>query len=404
MKPTFSSVRSPALRLFAAILALGSAPARAEGVDFAGETKLRGFYLVSEPPAKDAHQLDLAGRLTATYATAAAWQFEASYELIAGTRGGDFPTATGKRRYRADDLPFFALDASSGEFIAQNFDRAMATYTAGDSGLTVDIGRQPIAFGSGQMVNPTDVIAPKPLGALPSDIRAGVDGLRTRKLIGEVSQLDAGIVAPSSGRLADSAVFAAATLSLGATELRPIVATFYRAAMLGLDAATTVGGAGLWWESAYVKPPARNGRAGTKELGYLRSVLGAMRQLSPLSQASLEYHYNGAGKAEVADYRLLSARFAYRQGSVTLLGRHYLGLTANLMITPLLTYSQQLVANVTDRSAFVRAGVDWELWPDNYLALHLRHGFGPGRDSRRRPRSEFGGGSAFFYGALHSYY
>lgn len=395
MKLTISS-------FLAFIFALGSAPASSESVELAGETKLRGYYLVSEAPVKDAYQLDVTGRLTAAFAATEALRFELSYELSAGTR--DFTVAAGKRRYRADDLPFYAYDARSGEFIAQNLDRAMATYTASDSGLTVDIGRQQIAFGSGQMVNPTDVIAPKLLGALPSDVRAGVDGLRARQLIGEMSQLDAGIVAPSSGRLEDSAVFAAATLSLGTTELRPMVATFYQAAMLGLDAATTMGGAGLWWESAYVQPPKASPVPKDNPRGYLRSVLGAMYQLSPLSQASLEYHFNGAGKAEVADYRLLPSRFAYRQGGVTLLGRHYLGLTANLMITPLVTYSQQLVANLRDRSAFVRAGVDWELWPDNYLVFHLRHGLGPGRDSRRRPRSEFGGGSALIYAALHSYY
>lgn len=407
-----------------ALIILPSRWTAAAPVELAAESKLRAWYFAGSPAAKDAYQLDFTGRLTASYAyapptpdtatpdtatpdtatIAATWRAELAYELAAGYRGGAFQrlAAPQPRRYRADDLAIFAVDAPSGEFLAQNLDRAMLSYAASGSGLTVDIGRQPIAFGSGQMVNPTDVIAPKLLGALPSDIRAGVDGIRLRKLIGEMSQVDAGIVA--NGKAKDSAAFVTATLSLGVTELRPMIARFYEAWLLGFDAATTLAGAGLWWESAYVAPPKAQGASQGEDDGYLRSVLGAMRQLSPLSSASVEYYFNGAGRAEVADYGLAGRSFASRLGGSALLGRHYLGLAANLMVTPLLTYSQQLVANLGDSSAFLRAGIDYEVWPDSYLAVHLRKGFGPSPTSQGRPRSEFGRDAKLFYLALHSYY
>lgn len=382
-----------ALLLAAAMLA--SLPniadvARASGLEAGLETTLRAQHFSGAPTGGEARLIDILNRLTAKLPVSSAWQLELSYELTAGHLKAS-PAyiallAPRPRLYRLDDLPAFPSRTATGEFVAQNLDRAMASYY-GD-GLTVDIGRQQIAFGSGQMVNPTDVLAPRPFAALASDVRSGVDGLRMRRQLGEMSQIDGGIVAPATKEAADLAGYVSVQASFGQLELRPMVAAFYEAVMLGLDVGTTLGGAGLWWESAYVLPP-------RGEDPYLRSVLGAMSQLGPLSTLAVEYHYNGAGSAEAARYPLLPAAFAYRKGGVLLRGQHYLGLTTNVRPAPLLTVSSQLIANLTDRSAYGRVGGEWEAIENVYLALHLRRGFGRSATHRAAPHSaplsEFGG-------------
>lgn len=369
-----------------------------QSLELQGESRLQGQYFSGAAGSKDGYLLDLSHRLTAKAPIGEAWQAELSYQIAAGYES--LPAAYARllkprrKLYRTDDLRPFLKTASTGEFIAHNLDRAMVSYYG--PSLTVDIGRQQIAFGSGQMVSPTDVFAPQAFSALADEIRSGVDGVRLRKPLGEMSQVDAGIVIPATGQGEDTAAYLASKLSSGATEWRPMVARFYRAQLLGLDIATAIGGTGLWWESAYTKP--------ADEDGYLRSVLGGMRQLGPLSTVALEYHYNGAGRASPAEHLLLAQDFAYRIGGVSLLATHYIGMTANVRVLPLLTLSHQLIANLDDGSKFLRIGCDWEAWPDGYLALHWRRGFGLSIGPLGVPRSEFGRGEQNLLASLKIYH
>ena len=85
----------------------------------------------------------------------------------------------------------------------QNLDRAFLTFSppSGD----IYIGRQAIAFGAADVVNPTDVLAPYGFDSLDTENRPGVDALRYRIPFGGMGELDFGVVCGDGCSRAESA-------------------------------------------------------------------------------------------------------------------------------------------------------------------------------------------------------
>lgn len=382
-------------------------------------TKLRGQYFSGLAGVKDSHQWDVTNRLTAKMPLRSNLSLEASYQLVGGLRdlspeylvllggGGQLllPEHYASRLslFRVADFKFDPLSASTGEFVQQNLDRLLVSYYG--EKLTLDLGRQQIAFGSGQMVNPSDFLAPKRFAAFADEVRSGVDGLRLRYALGDMSQVDVGVVAASSKEQEDMASFITAVLFTGNVELRPMLAHYYKATMLGLDIAGSIGGTGVWLEGAWTRP--KPAAAKKSSSPYSRAVLGAMRQLSPLSSVAFEYYYNGAGEASAPSYSANVHKFAYRLGGVRLQAQNYLGLTGNVRIAPLLTSRPQVVANLDDSSLFLSLSLTWEVKEGLYLTGNVRGGMGKGQlgpVGQQRPGSEFGTGYQAVMAALQAYY
>jgi hypothetical protein len=103
----------------------------------------------------------------------------------------------------------------------------------------------------------------------------------------------------------------------------------------------------------------------------------------------LEYYYNGFGQAggdyspaALAENSELLQRLA--RGELFNLGRHYLGVSATLEVTPLLNLSPNVFINLTDPSALAQVILSYDWKQDLQVLSALNIPLGPGG-------SEYGG-------------
>jgi len=307
--------------------------------------------------------------------------------------------------YRLVDLPNDLLGPGAGGTarVSQDLDRLVASLHLPFADLL--LGRQPLAFGSARVLNPTDVLAPFSYRELDREERAGIDALRLRLPLGSLSEVDLGLVAGDHAQLADSAAFARVKASLLGLELVALGTAFQGNLLFGLDCSGELSGAGLWFETAYTL-------AGTLEEGqdeedYLRLSLGADYNVALRSglYLALEYHYNGAGDAdpsEALQHRLTSP--AYTEGSTYLLGRHYLAAVGRHELVPLWGGSLQVLCNLEDPSASIAPAVDYNVAEEVYLDLGAFLQLGRGLTDQGTWRSEFGAYPVMVYTATRVYF
>jgi hypothetical protein len=322
-----------------------------------------------------------------------------AYEVNASI--GEFGSALGQilppiSAYRIADLnPIYAVPgAPPGHFsVNQNLDRAYVSGAFGVGDLT--LGRQPVAFGSAKVVNPTDVLAPFSFQTLDKEERPGVDALRLRVPWGAMGELDTGWVAGRNGRPEENAYFLKPKIYIWETDLTGLIMRFRDQALAGLDLARAVGGASVWLETAYVWAGAFAAER-LPEQDYFRLSAGADYNLADGLYGFVEYHYNGAGTAQREEYLLQGARTAYASGAVYLLGKHYLAPGLNYQVTPLLSLAVQALINLTDPSAFLSPALEYS-FADN-VSLELGAFLAMGETAvlpvsgslASEPKSEFG--------------
>lgn len=264
------------------------------------------------------------------------------------------PDATAYRVADLDPLLYPQQQDPEARFtLAQNLDRAFVSKSFSFGDLIV--GRQPVAFGSAKVVNPTDVLAPFTYQTLDKEERSGVDALRFRAPLGEMGEMDAGWVLGHDGRYDQSAWFLKPKVYLEGTDLTLLWMKFRDHGLLGLDLARAVGGASLWIETAYVFDRLFADRQ--LDGDYFRFSIGADYNLADGWYGFIEYHFNSAGLTDPADYLGLFSRDAFTQGAVYLLGRHYLTPGLTVQITPLVTATAQVLWNVADNSLLAAPGL-----------------------------------------------
>ncbi len=115
-------------------------------------------------------------------------------------------------------------DFKSSFMVTQNLDRAFITLNLPAADLY--LGRQPVAFGSARVINPTDVLAPYAYEVLNQEERIGVDAIRAKMPVGEMGELDGGIVFGDKFRAAESALFLRSRNYLLRTDLTFITIIF----------------------------------------------------------------------------------------------------------------------------------------------------------------------------------
>jgi hypothetical protein len=317
--------------------------------------------------------------------------------------------------YRAADLDarLYPEEGKSVSSFAifQNLDRAYLTINS--KLADVYLGRQAIAWGSARVINPTDVIVPYAFNELDVEDRVGVDGIRVRMPIGLMEELDAGWVFGEDFDLPNSAIFLRSRLYFERTDLSLLAIDFRENLLLGLDLTRSVGGAGFWFEGAYVFIDAFNSdRAGNDE-DYFRSSVGVDYSLRGGIYLFAEYHYNQAGVSDPERYLGNSQETAYGEGSVYLLGTHYLAPGVNFQITPLTAFAGQALVNLADHSIFLVPQVESNIAENVYLSGGVYLGFGKkpwwdNRDYSYGPflhlRSEFGAHPDVYFASFRFYF
>ena len=360
------------------------------------------FYRVGKQPlggSQGGWVLDSPLRLRLLYKPDEVLTLEAADGLESLAESGAGGSATGflppLSSYRLEDFPNPLAGSSTGdgEKILQNLDRLSASFHLGK--LDVTLGRQVVSLGSARLVNPTDVLAPFNFQALDQENRSGVDAIRLRYAWGEFAGQDIGFVAGKDARWDQDAVFVRPHFRAWGVDTSVLGMVFRENKLAGLDLQGSFGGAGWWAEGAWVWP--KNGNP-----DYGRLTAGADYYFAGDLDASLEYHFNGAGRPQAAQYLGLNST-AYGSGTVYLLGRHYLAPALRLQADPLLSLQGQAVMNLTDGSWWLLAHAEYNVLENFYADLGLTQPIGAG-PSGFLPQSEFGLYSAFQYAALRFYF
>jgi hypothetical protein len=283
--------------------------------------------------------------------------------------------------------------------ITQNLDRLFMTYSS--SKLTLKTGRQPVAFGSAKMINPTDVLTPFSYQELDKEERTGVDAIRMNFSLGDLSLLDAGYVFGNNLMQSKSAAFLRLKVNVLDTDISTMLMDFKNNLLLGVDVSRSVGQASVWLEAADVLPKYFDNNSNNYK-NYFRSTLGLDYKLTSSLYSYFEYHYNGAGTSDPYKYLLLGTTTAYTDGGVSLRGRHYLIPGMNYEIGPLLKLTGQFLFNINDSSILSNVLVEQSFTQDVFIDFGTYLPFGS-----RSPvvqKSEFGNYPKIFYSSLRLYF
>jgi len=317
--------------------------------------------------------------------------------------------------YRIDDLRsrFYPDNINEVHSFAlyQNLDRAQATISVKFADFI--IGRQAIAWGTAHVINPTDILAPYSFEELDTEDRIGIDAVRMRKPLGFMGEIDAGYVFGKDAEWKNSAAFLRVKYYLWQTDFSVLGLAFRENLLLGFDLARSIGGAGFWLETAYVLDNALNDDSNMHaENDYLRLSTGLDYNFGGSTYGFVEYHYNQAGETDSENYYRIMDRTAYREGSVYLLGEHYLIPGISYQLTGLVTVSGQLMTNLTDPSAYFMPQVEYNVAQNIYLEGGTFVGVGKptkvsytaGVFPQVEFRSEFGSYSNIYFVSFRYYF
>jgi hypothetical protein len=352
-------------------------------------------------------------RLNLAYHRGARFLFNLSYDISPRVQdaslfsGSAFPAAIDASAYRLADLDsqiYPAADEPVGSFgIFQNLDRALMTFNTALADISV--GRGAIAWGSARVINPTDIVAPFTYGELDTEDRVGVDAIRVRIPVGALGELDTGYVFGKNFDFERSAFFLRSQLNAAETDLSILLLGFRENLLAGVDIARGIGGAGFWLEGAYLFANAFNNETEPAD-NYLRASVGLDYSFGGKIYGFIEYHFNGAGARQPEDYLANFERLAYTEGSVYLMGRHYLAPGLTFQLTPLLGLGGQTLFNLSDPSLFLSPNLEYNIAQDIYVSVgaFIAVGKRPDASETLRFRSEFGGYPNLYFSSFRIYF
>jgi hypothetical protein len=295
--------------------------------------------------------------------------------------------------------------------VLQNLDRAFFTVTAPQFDLYV--GRQAITWGSGHVINPTDVIAPYTYGELDTEDRIGVDAVRLRVPIGFMGEIDAGYVFGDEFEFSQSAFFVRGKFYTARTDWSVLLVGFRENLLAGLDLTRDIGRAGFWMEGGYVFVDALDKNGISESPDYFRGSIGFDYSFWGDTYGFIEYHFNGAGSNRAEGYFDNLSTTAYTEGSVYLMSKHYLVPGVSHQLTPLITAAGEALVNLSDPSVFLAPNLEYNIAQDIYLAAGAYVGIGrrpevvmlEGLGSTRVSfRSEFGSYPDTYYSSFRIYF
>ena len=351
-------------------------------------------------------RLNISHTPTETLSFAAAYDFTPRVQDPLLFSQSPFAVGVASSRYRVldfDALIYPNADEAMGSVgIYHNLDRAAVQFSTDFADFS--IGRDAIAWGSARIINPTDIIAPYTYDQLDTEDRVGVDAVRVRIPVGVMGEVDTGYIFGNNFDFDQSAVFLRAQLNAAETDFSILLLEFQRDLLIGLDVARGIGGAGFWLETAYglVEPFDEPDVSDN----YLRTSVGLDYSFGGGTYAFIEYHFNGAGARKPENYLANLEQSAYTRGGVYLLGRHYLAPGFTHQLTPLVSFSGQLLFNLSDLSTWVAPQVAYNVAEDIHLSVggFVSIGKRPKNGESSEFQSEFGSYPNLFFSSFRVYF
>lgn len=292
----------------------------------------------------------------------------------------------------------------------QNLDRLALTWRAGPADIIV--GRQAVSWGSARIVNPTDVLSPFSFNEPDKEERRGVDAVRLRLALGDMDELDFGLVAGRNFSAGTSAAFIRGRTSLWKTDVSLLALAFRHHLLLGLDLAGSLGGAGVWLEAAFVFADAFREKPAAADHDYFRASLGLDINLSSTVYAFTEVHWSTAGAGNPDGYASLFDSAAFQDGTVYLFGRTYLGLGTRIQVHPLISATGLALVNANDGSFVLAPSLEANIAENIDLLAGLYLGIGRSplpagstpAEAETVLRSEFGAYPDMMYASFRAYF
>ena len=378
----------------------------------------KNFSTVFNSPFPDASMTGIVVnrlRLNLSYAPADTLSFALAYDFTprvqdpllfsVGARSPR-PYGVASSRYRVADLdsPIYPSEEApvSSVGIYHNLDRASVQFSTDFADFS--IGRDAIAWGSARIINPTDVVAPYTYDQLDTEDRVGVDAIRVRIPVGVMGEIDAGYIAGADFDFDKSAVFLRTQLNAAETDFSILLLEFQRDLLVGLDIARGIGGAGFWLETAYVLTTPFDEPDASEH--YARTSVGLDYSFGGETYAFIEYHFNGAGAKKPENYLTNLEQPAYTRGGVYLLGRHYLAPGFTHQLTPLVSFSGQILFNLSDPSMWIAPQIAYNIAEDIHLAVGGFASIGkrPKNSESSEFQSEFGSYPNLFFSSFRVYF
>ncbi|UCH93522.1 MAG: hypothetical protein JSV88_25065, partial [Candidatus Aminicenantes bacterium] len=182
--------------------------------------------------------------------------------------------------------------------------------------------------------------------------------------------------------------------------------------LIGLDITRAIGGAGAWFEAAYVDPDFFNKDKEqlSDEKSYFRASVGIDYTFSGKLYGFFEYHYNSAGKKKPGDYTDVFYSTAFTEGATYLMGQHYLNLGMTYQVSALIPFTGLVFINLNDGSVTLSPMLEYNIAENIYLAGGAYLGIGKRPEivdlnsGTFRFHSEFGAYPAMFYTSFRVYF
>lgn len=261
-------------------------------------------------------------------------------------------------------------------------------------GFKARFGRQRVAWGTGKIWNPVDVLNPYQPTTLEREERLGVDALSVRRGLGQTGSAEA-VWALGRGWM-DTDLLGRFKAGLAGAELGLLgghVAGSTASWLMGGELAWDVRGGTLHGELSYTDLETRT--------PFWRGVLGyeygftADPPWAPLKDLwfNVEWFHNGRGADDPARY----ATSLLRQGREVALGRDYGGLAVKKDLHPLLYMELSYLRNLRDASHFLSPSVNWNPVGDLHVfSGYQRFGGRPVTEFARQPDVFYAGAQFFF--------
>lgn len=266
-----------------------------------------------------------------------------------------------RQSYRLTDIDATIGPDDKEVVVPQNLDRLNVQFQLESGDLT--IGRQAITFGSARIINPTDVFLPFDVRTLNTEYRTGIDAVRFQKPIGQLGELDMGVILGPDGKPENSAAFFQVLTNYSGSDYQFTAMRFAEQNLLGAGIQSALGVFGFWLEAAYV----------SGDDDYARASIGLDYAFSTNVFGMIEYHFNEAGSNDPDDYLDQLDDTAYTAGGVFLLGKNYLIPAISWQASTLLSLSFQTLANLDDQSIFLSVNADYSLSDNFYMGLGYYH-------------------------------
>lgn len=276
--------------------------------------------------------------------------------------------------FASDDRRLFDLtrEISRGAdtTLVHRLDRLVVTYTT--ERFVLRAGRQALTWGRGYFFAPMDIVNPFDPAAIDTEYKPGDDMLYAQALFDDGDDLQFALVARRDPQTGD-AEYGESTAALkyhgfaGAYDFDLLAADVHGDATLGGGFGRALGGAQWNVDVVVTDSDGETVVQAVSNLAY--SWVFADRNMTGV----IEYYFNGFGQragryspAELESNPALVDRIARRE--LYTLGRHYLGATLTVELTPLLTLSPVVLANVGDPSGLIQLIANLSL-SDNVVVI-----------------------------------